>query len=262
MMKKGLSILVALVLATSAVSCASVSGSAIDLKSGASTLGNLIEGVFSTSNLDIQDLAGEWTSSGSAVKFQSENLLNKAGGLAAAAVIEDKLNPYYKKLGLDGAVLTIQNDGSFTMLIKKMTLKGQIAKLDNGNFNFQFQVLGMNIGKIETYISKSSNQMDVMFDADKLIKIVELAGNISGMKTIKAVSEILKTYDGICVGFKMSKTGTVEGEKKDTGLGTLLNGMFNPGGSDNTNETQQAAPTEDKKEENKGESLFELIKKK
>ncbi|MBD5217536.1 MAG: DUF4923 family protein [Bacteroidales bacterium] len=222
--------------------------SGLDLKSGASTLGNLIEGVFSTSNLDIDDLAGEWTANGSAVKFQSENLLNKAGGLAAAAAIEAKLDPYYKKLGLEGAVVTIQTDGSFTMNVKKMNLKGQIEKLDNGNFSFKFQVLGMNIGAIETYVSKSSNQMDVMFDADKLIKIVELVGKVSGMKTVKAISGILKSYDGICVGFKMTKTGSVEGEKK-SGLGGLLNGVL--GGNSNSSKKSDAQDTDSTKTETK-----------
>ena len=57
-------------------------------KGGGNTLGNLLEGVFSSSNITVQDLAGVWTSNGPAVCFQSENMLKKAGVIAAAAMVE------------------------------------------------------------------------------------------------------------------------------------------------------------------------------
>lgn len=261
MIKKTLQVIGAAVLLLCTSSCASAGKSSIDLRSGASTLGNLIEGVFSTSKLDIEDLAGEWTSNGSAVQFKSENLLNKAGGLAAAAAIETKLDPYYDKVGLNGAVMTIQTDGSFTMTVKRINLKGEITKLDNGNFNFQFKVLGMNIGNIETYISKTSNQMDVMFDADKLVKIVEAVSTLSGSKTVKAVTDILKSYDGICVGFKMTKTGSVEGEKKT--LGGALNSIFNGNKKESTtnqnNNTETKTESTQQSTDKKG-SLLDILK--
>ena len=38
------------------------------------------------------DMTGTWTYSGSAVEFESDNLLMKAGGAAAATMAENKLN--------------------------------------------------------------------------------------------------------------------------------------------------------------------------
>lgn len=228
------------------------------LKSGGSTLGNLIEGVFSTSKLDIEDLAGEWTSNGSAVKFKSENFLKQAGGQAAAAAIETKLDPYYKQLGLTGAVMTIQTDGSFKMTVKRINMSGQITKLDNGNFNFNFQILGgMSLGNIETYISKTSGQMDVMFDADKLVKLIQFAGKLTGMKSIQGITDLLGSYDGICVGFKMTKTGKVEGEK--TTVGSVLNDIF----SGNRQETKTESTESDNSGSSKNSgSLLDILKKK
>ena len=77
-----------------------------DILGGAGgALGNIVEGVFTKTDLTVEDIAGEWTSTGSAVSFQSDNLLKKAGGSAAAGAVENKLDDYYKKFGLAGAVL-------------------------------------------------------------------------------------------------------------------------------------------------------------
>lgn len=51
------------------------------LSAGSSAIGGLVEGVFTTSDLKVSDIAGQWTSEGSAVSFKSENFLKKAGAL-------------------------------------------------------------------------------------------------------------------------------------------------------------------------------------
>ncbi|MDE6295937.1 MAG: DUF4923 family protein, partial [Muribaculaceae bacterium] len=108
------------------------SANAIDIKDilggAGGTVGNLIEGVFTKTNLQVSDMVGEWTIDGSAVTFKSDNLLKKAGGVAAAAAIEAKLDPYYKQYGLTGGTITINNDSTFKLTVKKMTLSGTISK--------------------------------------------------------------------------------------------------------------------------------------
>ena len=41
------------------------------------TIGNLLEGVFSSSNLSVQDLKGNWLATGPAVAFQGDNFLKQ-----------------------------------------------------------------------------------------------------------------------------------------------------------------------------------------
>ena len=91
-----------------------------DLFSGdlGGTLGNIIEGVFTSSNIDIADLEGEWTITGPAVSFKSDDFLKNAGGLAAASMIETKIEPYYTKYGLTGAKLVIDTEGNYSLQIK------------------------------------------------------------------------------------------------------------------------------------------------
>ncbi|MDE5807246.1 MAG: DUF4923 family protein [Muribaculaceae bacterium] len=171
------------------------------------TLGNILEGVFSSSNLSVADLAGTWKSSRPAVSFQGDNFLKKAGGVAAAAAIESKLEPYFNQYGLKGAVLTVDNAGKFTLAVKNIKLQGTVTETgEKGVFNFNFQAFGkIKLGAVKTYVQKTSSSMDVMFDATKMMSLVSTVAKVTNVSTLNALSSILNSYDGLCVGFKMSK---------------------------------------------------------
>lgn len=176
-----------------------------DILGGAGgALGNIVEGVFTKTDLTVEDIAGEWTSTGSAVTFQSDNFLKKAGGTAAAGAVENKLDEYYSKFGLTGAVLSIDKDGSFTLSIKKLPIKGTLEVKSKGVFKFTFNAGGiMKLGSMDAYVEKTPSGLNVMFDADKIKKIMTLAATISGSKMVSTADKLLKEYDGICIGFKM-----------------------------------------------------------
>ncbi|MDE6631677.1 MAG: DUF4923 family protein, partial [Muribaculaceae bacterium] len=180
-------------------------GNAGDILGGAGgALGNVLEGVFTKTDLTVADIAGEWTSTGSAVSFQSDNFLKKAGGSAAAGAVESKLDDYYKKFGLTGAVLDIDQDGNFTLTIKKLPIKGTLEVKSKGVFTFNFNAGGlMKLGSMSAYVEKTPTGINVMFDADKIKKIMTLAASISGSKMVSTADQLLKQYDGICIGFKM-----------------------------------------------------------
>lgn len=180
-----------------------------DLLGGSdSMVGNLVEGVFSKTNIEVPDMAGEWKSSGSAVSFKSDNFLKKAGGITAAAALEAKLNPYFKQYGLTGTVFKIESDGEFTMQVKSISLAGTITKVSDGVFNFSFKAFGkVPVGTFPAYVQMSPSAMDIMFDADKLRKLISVVASFSGNSLAKTASSLLDSYDGICVGFKLDRTG-------------------------------------------------------
>ena len=169
-------------------------------------LGNLLEGVFSSSSLTLADLCGNWISTGPAVCFQSDNFLKNAGGIAAAAAVESKLDPYFKQYGLTGASLNIDNNGAFILKVKGIPLRGTISQTnEKGVFEFNFTAFGsIRLGSVKTYVQKTSSSMDVMFDATKMIEIFQKIANLTGRQSLKAISSILTSYDGLCVGFKLS----------------------------------------------------------
>lgn len=159
------------------------------------------------------DITGVWVYSGPAVNFKSDNLLMKAGGAAAGATIKGKIEPYYKKAGLDQTVLTIEKDSTFVMKFKKGELKGNIVSGDDGKMVFQFKALGkINIGKMDASVSKlNGNKLQLTFDVSKLMKIVNAVAKVSGNSTVQGLNKILQSYDGLEAGFEMQKTKEASG---------------------------------------------------
>lgn len=233
-------------------------GSSSSSNTTTSAIGGLLDGIFTTSNLEVKDLGGEWTVEGSAVQFQSEDFLKKAGGAAAAGVIEGKLDPYYKKFGLTGAVITIQVDGSFTLKMAKGTLKGTITKKSDGNFNFAVNVLGQPIAGMTAYVSKSPTELNLMFDANKLLNLLTMVAKFTGSSTGTTLSGILGSYDGMCVGFKTKKTGSVEGESNGGLLDTI--GNILGGGSSNTKSETKSTETKTETKTESKSSLESILK--
>lgn len=240
-----------------------VSASAFDIKDLLNQAGqalengsvtDIIEGVLSTSNLEVKDLAGVWTSTGSAVAFQSEDLLSQAGGVAMASTLESKINPYFTKYGIVGSVITIQTDGSFSMTLKKTTLKGKIVKGENNKFILSFEAFGKNnLGNVNLYIQKTSTSMDLMFDASKLKTILSSIASLSKKGLGNSLNTFLNSYNGICIGFKMSKTGKVEGESESS---TSISDLFNK------DKSSESSSSSSKEEETEKGSVKDLFKKK
>lgn len=179
-------------------------------KSGlASTIGNLLEGIFTKSDLQVSDLVGEYESTGPAVTFKSDNFLQKAGGIAGAAALETKLQPYYEQYGLIGMPFKVDGEGNYSLAVKRVNIKGTLEKDDeDGTFIFNIMIGGMKLGKFTAYVEKSGNNLNLMFDATKLKQIISTIGSLSGMSMAQTLSTILDSYDGACIGFKMSYTGS------------------------------------------------------
>ncbi len=190
----------------------SVLSSLLESLNGSGSLGevgNIVQNLISTDNIEIKDIAGTWEYSAPAVSFKSDNLLKKAGGAAAATSLEGKLSTYYKYANIQSMKLEIKEDSTFTMSLKRTSLKGDITKDEEGNFFFNYKVAGrINIGTIQTYLTKSGNTLDITYDVSKLIKLIEKVGSYTGNSTVKGVSSLLNGYDGVTAGFKMKKVET------------------------------------------------------
>lgn len=170
-------------------------------------ISSVVNGVLTSSNISVSDIVGTWNYVEPAVEFKSDNLLKKAGGAAVAKTITDKITPFYSKANVEKLVFTVQEDGSFKMSIGSVGASGTIEKNDSGEFVFNFKAAGkINIGKINAYMSKNvSGQLTLTFDASKLITLVNTIANISSDSTVKSVSSLLNSYDGLTVGFVLKK---------------------------------------------------------
>lgn len=177
-----------------------------------SGLGALLSGVANklgvgASSLTVDKLVGTWNYAAPAVSFQSDNLLLKAGGAAAASQVEAKLEPYYKTAGFTSLVMTVNSDSTFTFKARLINMTGTLTKnTETGNFIFQFKALKtINVGSMEAYIVMNGNKMELTFDVSKLMTLIEKAGQLTGNTTVKTLSTLLNKYDGMTAGFELQR---------------------------------------------------------
>lgn len=173
-----------------------------------SGLKGMVEGLISKNDLTEADLAGSWRYSAPAVAFKSDNLLQKAGGAAAAGIITEKLAPFYAKAGITNLTATFKDDQTFTFKINKITLTGTFEKdttSDTGDFIFSFKAAGkIPVGKFKAHVEKVGTKLSITFDASKLITLVNTIAQISGRSTLRSVATMLNSYDGLNCGFELS----------------------------------------------------------
>lgn len=172
-------------------------------------LGGIVSSLTSTSKFEIKDLQGTWAYQSPAVSFKSDQALNKIGGTAASAALENKMAPYYTRLGLNTLVLTMDADGNFEMKIKTITLKGVAVKdSDSGALTFNFNAFGKtNIGKIAAEAQKSATGvLTLTFDVSRVIAIVDKIASVANLQSVSTLSSLLKSYDGIYAGAKLKKS--------------------------------------------------------
>ncbi len=71
---------------------------------------------------------------------------------------------------------------------------------------FSFKALGkIPVGNMNAQVEKQINSMTITFDASKLIKLVDAVASITGQSTLKTVSQLLNSYDGLNCGFELKK---------------------------------------------------------
>lgn len=179
-------------------------GNAISAIAGALGLGG---------NFKYADMVGTWNYSKPAVTFKSDNLLLKAGGVAASTTVENKLATYYKLAGVQNMKMTFNADSTFTMKLRVGQLNGTVSLSDDGKqVMFTFKVLkAINLGTMEAYISTAGlgkNQMNLTFDVTKLLEILKKAGKLTNATSIKSATALLEQYDGLTAGFTLAKTST------------------------------------------------------
>ena len=150
------------------------------------------------------DMTGTWTYSGSAIEFESDNLLQKAGGAAAATVAEKKLDEQLAKVGIkDGQVsFTFNADSTFTSTVGKRTMTGTYSYdvTDKVVHLRYFKLLNMN-----AKVNCTSTNMDLLFNSDKLLKLISFIASKSSSTTLKTISSLADSYDGMMLGFALKK---------------------------------------------------------
>ena len=174
----------------------------------AQSIGDLLTGLGKTLVGDkattAASLKGTWTYTGPACEFESDNLLSKAGGSAVSTKIENKITPVLKKYGVQGIVYTFDGNGNYTTTIKKRTIKGTYT-FDSKNKTITFKP---HYGKEYTAnVSILKNQMTLVFNADKLMHVLQTISNTAAKQnsTAATINTLMKSYNGMRLGFRLKK---------------------------------------------------------
>ena len=171
---------------------------------GSSIINGILNNVIGSGTFSKQDLcAHTWKYSKPGCAFTSENLLAKAGGEIAANKVEEKLGEYYSKFGFSGSntYFTFKTDGTFAAKID--------GKSWQGNYTFDekthaIQMKGLLLS-MSGYATKTTNGISLLFDQTKLLNLIKTMGALKCSSTLSAIGTIANNYDGMRVGFEMTK---------------------------------------------------------
>ncbi len=168
-----------------------------------SIINGILNNVIGSGTFKQADLCHTWKYSKPGCAFTSENLLAKAGGEIAASKVENKLEGYYKKFGFcsSNTYFTFNTDGTFSAKID--------GKAWNGTYTFDekthaIQLKGLLLSA-SGYATKTTNGISLLFDQKKLLNLIKALSAFKGSSTLSAVGSIANNYDGMQVGFEMTK---------------------------------------------------------
>ncbi|WP_291529392.1 DUF4923 family protein [Bacteroides sp. UBA939] len=150
------------------------------------------------------EMIGTWSYTGAAVEFESDNLLMKAGGAVASSTAESKLNEQLSKVGIKPGLMsfTFNADSTFNAKLGSRALNGSYSYSASDNkVNLKFvKLIGM-----DAKVNCTSGKMDLLFDSDKLLKLITTLSSKSSNSTLKTISSLASKYDGMMLGFSLEK---------------------------------------------------------
>lgn len=177
-------------------------------------LGSIINSVTSTSKFELEQIDGTWHYQSPAVSLKGEGALADIGGAAGAVAVEQKLAPYYNKLGLNTITMAFQHQDSiarFEMVVRRIKLHGTVSKNDDtGLLTFHFATFGgYNIGNVTAMCTKNvSNNLSLTFDVTGFVRIMSQVAAASKQPTAEALAAIVESYKQMYVGAKLKRTGS------------------------------------------------------
>lgn len=170
-----------------------------------SIVGSILDNVIGSTTFKKADLcAHTWKYKSPGCAFTSENLLAKAGGEIAAKKVEEKLSTYYQKAGFNSSntYFKFNEDGTFNAKID--------GKSWSGTYTFDekthaIDLKGRLLLSLNGFATKNTSGISILFESKKLLTIIQTLTALSGNTTLGTIGEISKNYDGIRVGFDLSK---------------------------------------------------------
>lgn len=171
-----------------------------------SGLGNLLGALLgNSSEVKKADLIGTWNYEAPDCRFESENLLKQAGGEIAAKQVEAKLSEAFSKVGIVKGTCKLEftENGTCKVIMGGHTINATYV-FDEATRQLTLST-AFGLANMTGTVYKSGKKISVLFDGQKLLTLISWAGSLSSSTTVKSVSSILGSYDGMLVGLELVK---------------------------------------------------------
>lgn len=171
----------------------------------ASGIGNVLTSVLGLDKVTEAGLVGSWRYVNPGVAFTSSNVLAKAGGEVVAQQIENKLKNVYSSVGVKSSntYFTFGSNKQFEGKLLGTGLSGTYTyDASTGAINMKTALLGINING---YVTGSANGISLLFEGKKLLSLLQTVASLSGNSTLSAIGDLSTNYDGLRLGFDMSR---------------------------------------------------------
>lgn len=165
---------------------------------------NIEKVVNAVTDKNTASMEGTWTYTGSALAFESDNLLQQAGGAVAASAVEKKLDDFLQRIGIQSGQMsfTFAADSTFQTTIKGKTMKGTYS-YDQSTKKAQLKF--SKLLNINTTVNCTSQQMELLFPSDRLLDLLTFLASKSNNATLQSIGSLAESYDGMMLGFTLEK---------------------------------------------------------
>lgn len=178
---------------------------------GSSNIGSTVSKVIYgfTGNLTAVDLPGNWTYTGSAIAFGSDNVLSNVAGAAASGTVEAKVNSYLEKIGITAGSIqfTFNQDLTFSCTVRGIPVNGTWRTYEDGN-KVQLQ-FGKNLKylNLDGKLVATSGGCQMLFNGEKFLAFAKNVMAIVGKQnsTIGAISSLAGNYNDMQIGCTLKK---------------------------------------------------------
>lgn len=165
---------------------------------------NIEKVVNAVTDKNTASMEGTWTYTGSALAFESDNLLQQAGGAVAASAVEKKLDDFLQRIGIQSGQMsfTFAADSTFQTTIKGKTMKGTYS-YDQSTKKAQLKF--SKLLNINTTVNCTSQQMELLFPSDRLLDLLTFLASKTNNATLQSIGSLAESYDGMMLGFTLKK---------------------------------------------------------